>query len=115
MHQSPGVAALAINWVVNAVVVLAYNRDHIGMQRVSGASDDTGYLIALGQAIRSRRKERGLSQESLAHASHIDRSHMGKIERGERNVTILNIVRICAVLECPVSELLSLAETRLLL
>lgn len=84
------------------------------MQRVSGAADETGYLIALGQAIRTLRKEFGLSQEALAHAAQIDRSHMGKIERGERNVTILNVVRICAVLECPVSKLLSLAETRLL-
>jgi transcriptional regulator with XRE-family HTH domain len=84
------------------------------MQRVSGATDDVGYLIALGQAIRARRKERGFSQESLAHAAHVDRSHMGKIERGERNVTILNVVRICAVLECPVSELLLLAETKFL-
>lgn len=83
------------------------------MQRVSGASDDTGYLIALGQAIRTLRKQLGLSQEALAHAAQIDRSHMGKIERGERNVTILNVVRICAVLECPVSKLLSLAETSL--
>lgn len=80
------------------------------MQRVSGASDDTGYLIALGQTIRSLRKELGLSQEALAHAAQIDRSHMGKIERGERNVTILNIVRICAVLDCPASQLMSRAE-----
>jgi len=83
------------------------------MQRVSGAADETGYLVALGQAIRTLRKQLGLSQEALAHAAQIDRSHMGKIERGERNVTILNIVRICAVLECPVSKLLLLAETRL--
>ena len=83
------------------------------MQRVSGAADETGYLVALGQAIRTLRKQLGLSQEALAHAAQIDRSHMGKIERGERNVTILNIVRICAVLQCPVSKLLLLAETRL--
>ncbi|WP_250510318.1 helix-turn-helix transcriptional regulator [Caballeronia sp. GACF4] len=80
------------------------------MQRISAAADDTGYLIALGQAIRALRKERGFSQEALAHEAHIDRSHMGKIERGERNVTILNIVRICLILGCAPSQLLVHAE-----
>jgi transcriptional regulator with XRE-family HTH domain len=80
------------------------------MQRISAAADDTGYLIAVGQAIRALRKARGLSQEALANDARIDRSHMGKIERGERNVTILNVVRICTVLECSPSELFSRAE-----
>jgi transcriptional regulator with XRE-family HTH domain len=80
------------------------------MQRISAAADDTGYLIAVGQAIRALRKARGLSQEALANDARIDRSHMGKIERGERNVTILNVVRICTVLECLPSELFSRAE-----
>jgi len=48
----------------------------------------------------------GLSQEALADASGIDRSHMGKIERGERNVTILNVVRIAGALNGTVAELL---------
>ena len=80
------------------------------MKRVSAAVDEMGYLIALGQAIRARRKEQGLSQEGLAHIAQIDRSHMGKIERGERNVTLLNIVKICKALDCPVSKLISNAE-----
>ncbi|WP_250501414.1 helix-turn-helix transcriptional regulator [Caballeronia sp. GAWG1-5s-s] len=80
------------------------------MQRVSGAFDETGYLLALGRAIRALRAEIGLSQEGLAHAAKIDRSHMGKIERGERNVTILNVVRICSVLSCSVSELTGRAD-----
>jgi transcriptional regulator with XRE-family HTH domain len=80
------------------------------MQRISAATDGTGYLIGLGRAIRALRKERGLSQEVLAHEAGIDRSHMGKIERGERNVTILNILRICEVLGCSPSQLLARAE-----
>lgn len=47
-----------------------------------------------------------MSQEAFADASGIDRSHMGKIERGERNVTILNIVRIAAALHALPSDLL---------
>lgn len=62
-------------------------------------------LVALGLGIRRVRKERGLSQEALADLAGLDRSHMGRIERGERNVTILNIFRVSAALGCATSEL----------
>ncbi len=76
------------------------------MKRVSGKSDSTGILIDLGNAIRKARLEQGLSQEALADNAGIDRSHMGKIERGERNVTILNIERIAGALNNKISILL---------
>ena len=47
-----------------------------------------------------------MSQEALADAAGIDRSHMGKIERGERNVTILNIVRVASAMDRKPSDLL---------
>ncbi|GFM94744.1 helix-turn-helix domain-containing protein [Pseudomonas cichorii] len=56
--------------------------------------------------MRTLRKGLGLSQEALADAAEIDRSHMVKIERGERNVTFLNIVRIAAALSCKPSKLI---------
>jgi transcriptional regulator with XRE-family HTH domain len=56
------------------------------------------------------RKEHGLSQEALADASGIDRSHMGKIERGERNVSILNIPRIGKALSISVTSLMQAAD-----
>lgn len=59
--------------------------------------------MALGRAIRAMRKERGTSQEELAHLSNIDRSHMGRIERGERNVTALNLFRLADALKVPPS------------
>lgn len=49
--------------------------------------------------MRAARRERGLSQEALADAAKIDRSHLGKIERGERNVSVLNLARIAAALD----------------
>lgn len=79
------------------------------MARVSGKQDEDGQLKALGAAIRARRKAVGMSQEALADAAGVDRSHMGKVERGERNVTILNVVRIAAALSERPSELLSAA------
>ena len=83
--------------------------DHRGMQRVSAKLDDAGYLLAIGAALRRYRIEQGFSQEALAHATGIDRSHMGRIERGERNLTILNLIRIADALQCPPSQLLRLA------
>ena len=77
------------------------------MARVSGFVDDQGLLKKLGSSIRATRKAMNLSQESLADAAGIDRSHMGKIERGERNVTLLNLVRIAKALGSRPSILMS--------
>lgn len=80
------------------------------MARVSGAQTNSTALLALGTAIRVRRTSMGLSQEAVANAAGLDRSHMGKIERGERNVTLLNIIRIARVLQSSASELLAAAK-----
>ncbi|OYY69127.1 helix-turn-helix domain-containing protein [Sphingomonas sp. 28-63-12] len=79
------------------------------MARISGQQDGDGLLIKLGEAVRALRKARGLSQEALADAAGIDRSHMGKIERGERNVTIMNIARIASALNAKPSDILGAA------
>lgn len=71
--------------------------------------DDSHVLAAIGAAIRSLRKERGLSQEELSHLSSIDRSHMGRIERGERNLSIINLVRISRGIGCQPSEIMKAA------
>lgn len=80
------------------------------MARVSKKTDKDDLLIQLGAEIRLRRTRIGLSQEVLADESGIERSHMGKIERGERNVTFLNIVRIAHALKMMPSELLKGAD-----
>lgn len=77
------------------------------MPRVSGQEDKHELLASLGAAVRARRKILSMSQEALADRSGIDRSHMGRIERGERNVTLLNVGRIAEALGCKPSELLS--------
>jgi len=77
--------------------------------RQSIKTDADGRLRQLGAAIRSARKERGLSQEALADASGIDRSHMGKIERGERNVSVLNVARVAEALNSTIASLMASA------
>lgn len=76
------------------------------MQRVSSRTDNQGLLLKVGQAIRAIRKEKGISQEALADAATIDRSHLGRIERGERNLTVLNLAKIAHALNAKVSEIL---------
>ena len=57
-------------------------------------------LAVLGSNIRARRKELSLTQEELADLAGLDRSYMGGVERGERNITVLTLCKICAALSC---------------
>lgn len=56
---------------------------------------------AFGERVRQLRAEKGLSQEALALACGIDRTYIGGVERGERNLSLLNIYRIAAGLGVP--------------
>lgn len=76
------------------------------MNRISAKQDINHVLLDLGNAIKMRRKDIFKSQEELADDSGVERSHMGKIERGERNVTLLNLLRIAKALKCQPSDLL---------
>lgn len=73
-------------------------------------SERQGALVALGQQIRKVRQERGFSQEGFANACGLGRSYYGGVERGERNVAALNLMRIAAALEVEVGELFPKAE-----
>ena len=66
-------------------------------------------LTALGSAIRLARAGGGTSQESLAVDADLDRSYLGGIERGEHNLTIMNVVKIAGALRVKPSELLHAA------
>jgi DNA-binding XRE family transcriptional regulator len=69
--------------------------------------------VSLGRTIRNFRTMRGYSQESFAHAVGLHRTYMGDIERGERNVSLRNLLRISDALEIPLSRLLAEAENSL--
>ena len=64
-------------------------------------------LQKFGRRLALLRKERGWSQERLALESGLARSYLGGVERGQRNVALLNILRLARSLECEPSELLS--------
>ncbi|ALY93983.1 TPA: helix-turn-helix transcriptional regulator [Pseudomonas aeruginosa] len=61
---------------------------------------------ALGERIRVQRKACRISQDALALACNIDRSYIGRIERGEVNITVEKLFRIAGELACEPSSLL---------
>lgn len=62
-------------------------------------------MIAFGRRVREARKNKGISQESLAEMAGIDRSYMGNIERGEKNVTLKKAYEICDALDLDIKDI----------
>ena len=67
--------------------------------------DKTPALLRLGAAVRARRRALGLSQEGLAERADIHMTYVGMVERGERNPTYTNVLRIARGLGCTMSAL----------
>lgn len=79
--------------------------------RPAGATTfDAELAQAFGAAVRALRLERGIAQESLAHLAGIERSHMGKVERGEHMPTLAIIFKIARALGFSVSHLMGTVE-----
>jgi len=63
--------------------------------------------VQLGLTVRKRRRALGLSQEGLAEKANLHWTYIGGIERGERNVSLLNIVKIARALGITPARLLA--------
>jgi len=61
--------------------------------------------LRFGKAVRNRRQKLGVSQEEFADVCGLDRTYIGGIERGERNVSLVNIEKIARALRVSLSEL----------
>jgi transcriptional regulator with XRE-family HTH domain len=65
----------------------------------------TTELAALGAVIRQARTELDMSQEKLALLAEVDRSYLGRVERGDNNVALLTLVRIAKALGLTLTQL----------
>ena len=63
--------------------------------------------------MREERTNQGIAQETLAHMAGIERSHMGKIERGEHIPSLPLIFKIASALECGATDLMAATEAQL--
>lgn len=69
---------------------------------------DDALLREFGDRVRARRLDAGLSQEALAEQAGLHRTYVGSIERGERNVALVNIVRLARALGVDPADLVRL-------
>ncbi len=67
---------------------------------------ETKLLKQFGHNVRAERQKIGLSQEELADKADLDRSYVGGVERGERNISLLNIVKLAKAIGIPPMQLL---------
>ena len=68
-------------------------------------------LVKIGKRIRELRKERGFSQEGFAYEVGLDRTYMGSVERGERNLAVINLIRIAKALKVEMGELFPMVRS----
>ncbi len=68
------------------------------------AAEQQDFLIKFGRAVRELRVEMGLSQEKLAERANLHRTYIGMIERGEKNLTLSNILKLSQALAVPASH-----------
>lgn len=77
---------------------------------VGAKSSDPAIAKAFGMAVAAMRRAAGVSQENLALTAGVDRSYLGKIERGEGAPNIVAVVRIAAALGCSAAALVQRFE-----
>jgi transcriptional regulator with XRE-family HTH domain len=73
---------------------------------------DADLKVAFGETVRKFRTAKGLSQEKLAEHAGIHRTYIGDVERGLRNIALVNMHRIASALGVPLSSLISEMERR---
>ena len=63
-------------------------------------------LVKIGKKIREMRKLKGFSQEDFAAEAELGRTYYGRVERGEQNISIQNLIQIALTLHVEISELI---------
>ena len=76
----------------------------------SYTTNDKAFLEKIGNRIRELRIEADLSQEKLAFACELDRTYIGSVERGERNISVINLRKIAKALNQEITTLFNIEE-----
>lgn len=76
------------------------------MNRRADSAEKDPELVALGERVRALRLKAGLTQEAVADAADLHWTFVGQVERGERNLSYKNILKLAAGLSAPARDLL---------
>lgn len=76
------------------------------MPATKSSINKTDPRVVFGRQLAALRRQAGMSQEALALESGLARSYLGGVERGQRNIALLNICRLAAALSVRPSDLL---------
>ncbi|WP_425260348.1 helix-turn-helix domain-containing protein [Rubrivivax sp. RP6-9] len=76
------------------------------MSSTKSSINQTDPRVVFGRQLAELRRQAGMSQEALALESGLARSYLGSVERGQRNIALLNICRLAAALSLRPSDLL---------
>jgi transcriptional regulator with XRE-family HTH domain len=63
-------------------------------------------MVRFGERLRAVRQKKGISQEKLAELAGLHRTYVSSVERGERNISLLNIEKLAVALEVPMARLM---------
>ena len=69
--------------------------------------NEENILLQFGKHVKKIRQEKNLSQEQLALIAELDRTYISGIERGKRNVSLINLFKIAKSLDIPTYEIIS--------
>lgn len=94
--------------IVRGLIVIACLESPVRRSMVK--SNRRSRLEAFGRAVKVKRLTLDLTQEELAHRSGLDRTYIGGVERGERNVGLLNIVLIAEALGISAGDLMHASD-----
>lgn len=81
-------------------------REALGGEEHNGAGSKHPYLVQLGQRVRSRRNGRGMTRRELAAAAEVSERHLGNLELGVGNASVLILLQVASALQCSPADLL---------
>jgi len=84
----------------------AVNGSGIAFDRYFESASLSDVLTRFGQKMRAIRERKGISQEKLAEMAGLHRTYGSSVERGERNISLLNIERLAVALSVPLAKLM---------